>query len=221
LQNKPKEVLWVHEENADGYSRGKALSINNGMGLTTTDTEAADVLCAHFQQTFTKEEFQNSVPVHIRTVDGIEISFDKLVVQKKLERLKTDKSPGPDELHPLLLQSCAVQIAEPLSIIFQKSYTAGKLPLDWKTATVTPIYKKGKRTDPSGHSLNLNKKKVRLGVAKFSFSNRVVNEWNILDEEIISGYSLAGFKRKLDRHFRGKRGYIYNFSFLPLLSSVG
>ena len=34
-----------------------------------------------------------------------------------------------------------------------------------------------------GHSLKLNKKGVRLDVAKFSFSNRVVNEWNILDEE--------------------------------------
>ena len=59
-----------------------------------------------------------------------------------------------------------------------------------------------------GHSLKLNKKRVRLDVAKFSFSNRVVNEWNILDEEIISGCSLAIFKRKLDRHLRDKRGYI-------------
>jgi len=57
-------------------------------------------------------------------------------------------------------------------------------------------------------------KRVRLDVAKFSFSNRVVNEWNILDEEIISGCSLAGFKRKLDRHLRDKRGYI-SYSFLP------
>ena len=59
-----------------------------------------------------------------------------------------------------------------------------------------------------GHSLKLNKKRVRLDVAKFSFSNRVVNEWNILDEEIISGCPLAGFKRKLDRHLRDKTGYI-------------
>ena len=61
-----------------------------------------------------------------------------------------------------------------------------------------------------GHSLELNKKRVsfRLDVAKFSFSNRVVNEWNILDEEIISGCSLAGFKWKFGRHLRDKRGYI-------------
>jgi len=59
-----------------------------------------------------------------------------------------------------------------------------------------------------GHSLKLNKKRVRLDVAKFSFSNRVVNEWNILDEEISSGCSLAGSKRKLDRYLRDKREYI-------------
>ena len=58
-----------------------------------------------------------------------------------------------------------------------------------------------------GNSLKLNKKRVRLDVAKFSFSTRVVNEWNILDE-IISGCSLAGFKLKLDHHLRDKRGYI-------------
>ena len=35
-----------------------------------------------------------------------------------------------------------------------------------------------------GYSLKLNKKRVRLDVAKSFFSNRVVNEWNILDEEL-------------------------------------
>jgi len=50
--------------------------------------------------------------------------------------------------------------------------------------------------------------RCRPDVAKFSFRNRVVNEWNILNKEIISGCSLAGFKRKLDRHLRDKRGYI-------------
>jgi len=58
------------------------------------------------------------------------------------------------------------------------------------------------------HSLKLNKKRFRLDVAKLSFSNRVVNNWNILDEEIISGCSLAGYKQELDRHLKDKRGYI-------------
>jgi len=36
----------------------------------------------------------------------------------------------------------------------------------------------------------------------------VVNEWNILDEEIISGCLLGSFKQKLDRHLTDKRGYM-------------
>jgi len=31
-----------------------------------------------------------------------------------------------------------------------------------------------------GHELKLNKKRVRLDVVKLSFSNRVVNKWDIL-----------------------------------------
>ena len=38
-------------------------------------------------------------------------------------------------------------MAEPLSIIFGKSLAAGKLPRDWTKANVTPIHKKGRRTE--------------------------------------------------------------------------
>ena len=65
-------------------------------------------------------------------------------VLEKLQKLKMDKSPGPDGIHPVLLKECAPVLAEPLSLIYQQSYaTAGTLPMDWKTAT--PIYKTGSR----------------------------------------------------------------------------
>ena len=35
---------------------------------------------------------------------------------------------------------------------------------------------------------------MRLDIAKYSFSNRVVNEWNNLSKEVIASKSLAGFK---------------------------
>ena len=34
-----------------------------------------------------------------------------------------------------------------------------------------------------GHSLKLSKKRVRLDNSKYSFSNRVINEWNMLDKK--------------------------------------
>ena len=44
-------------------------------------------------------------------------------------------------------------------------------------------------------SIKVTKKSVRLDVAKYSFSNRVVNEWNNLSKEVIASKSLAGFKK--------------------------
>jgi len=41
--------------------------------------------------------------------------------------------------------------------------------------------------------MKVTKKGFRLDIGKFSFSNRVVNEWNGLSEEIIQSKSLAGF----------------------------
>src|SRR6218665_3233108 len=49
-----------------------------------------------------------------------------------------------------------------------------------------------------GHSLKLYHKPVRLGVRKFFFSQRIVDNWNRLPEEAVSAWSLSTFKKKLD-----------------------
>jgi len=44
------------------------LSIKNSKDFTKTDTEAADVLCEHFQQVFMKEEeFQKDLQTNVHT----------------------------------------------------------------------------------------------------------------------------------------------------------
>jgi len=39
-------------------------------------------------------------------------------------------------------------IAEPLSIIFERSWRTGEVPKDWRNTTGTPVFKKGKEEDP-------------------------------------------------------------------------
>lgn len=51
-------------------------------------------------------------------------------------------------------------------------------------------------------TLQLSERTVRLDVAKYSFSDRIANEQNILGERIIENNSLSDFKRKSDRHPR-------------------
>ena len=39
----------------------------------------------------------------------------------------------------------------PLSIIFKKSLSEGRLPLDWKVANIVPIFKKGNKSSPCNY----------------------------------------------------------------------
>ena len=38
-------------------------------------------------------------------------------------------------------------VAEPLSIVFEKSCLSGQGPGDWKKGNITPIFKKGRKED--------------------------------------------------------------------------
>ncbi|GAB0178357.1 mitochondrial enolase superfamily member 1 [Grus japonensis] len=58
---------------------------------------------------------------------------------------------GPDEMHPWVLRELADEVAKPPSIIFEKSWQSGEVPMDWKRGNVPPIFKKGKEKDPGNY----------------------------------------------------------------------
>jgi len=72
-------------------------------------------------------------------------------VRDRLSNLDVHKSVGPDGMHPRLLRELADVIAEPLSIIFERFWRTGEVPEDWRKASVTPVFKKGKKEDPGNY----------------------------------------------------------------------
>ena len=70
-------------------------------------------------------------------------NIDIELVLKALNRLKTDKSPGPDGIHNRVLYETREQIIKPLVRIMQSSFKNNKLSLIWKKANVVPFFKNG------------------------------------------------------------------------------
>jgi len=56
-------------------------------------------------------------------------------------------------MHPRVLREVADVIAEPLSIIFERSWRTGEVPEDCRKANVTPDFKKAKKKDPGKYGL--------------------------------------------------------------------
>ena len=60
-----------------------------------------------------------------------------------MQNLNCNKACGPDLLSARLLKMSDEFIAPSLAQIFQLSLSSGKLPLDWVSANIVPIHKKG------------------------------------------------------------------------------
>ena len=61
----------------------------------------------------------------------------------QLQRLKTSKAVGLDDISPRLLKDAARIVAKPLADIINASLHQAKVPVDWKAARVIPLFKKG------------------------------------------------------------------------------
>ena len=119
----------------------------------TEDKDKAEVLNAQFSSVFTEEDTSN-IPtqedLHIES-PLTDLTITTEMVKKKLGKLRTDKSCGPDGVHPLILKKLSDTLAGPLCIIFNTSLRSGAVPTIWKEGIVTAIYKKGKKSLASNY----------------------------------------------------------------------
>ena len=114
-------------------------------GLTFPDSlDKANIMGDQFCSVFAQEdmsELQDLGPS--RTPNAPLIKVNVKGVLKLLKDIKPHKATGPDNIPGRLLKEAAEELAPGQAHLFQISVDYGKIPLDWKSALVTPVFKKG------------------------------------------------------------------------------
>ena len=154
--------------------------------LTSTDLEKCDVLNNFFASVFTTED-KNEIPTFScpNTNFLSTMSITDHDMERALNSLKVNKSPGPDGLHPRILSELSFELSRPLTLLFNKTMSCGVIPSDWKIAEVRPIFKKGSKTSPGNYrpvSLTSIICKVFEGFVRNVLYKHLVDN-NLLSEE--------------------------------------
>jgi len=144
------------------YVRGKTTSrhtigpLKNEKGQKISkEEEMAAELNKYFSSVFTKTGGDGHPRTTLQEREVEEemerIQFTEKEVLQKIRKLRPDSAAGPDGIGPKLLQKLAEEIKKPLQILFAKSMAEGIIPDDWRKANITPIFKKGAKTNPGNY----------------------------------------------------------------------
>ena len=113
----------------------------NGKSFTTDPGAIANIFNDYFASVFITVDgiipyFCSRANTHLDRID-----FTQEIVAQALKNLINSISTGPEGIPNILLKKCAYSLAIPLTHIFDMSLKTCKLPDEWKTAPITPIYK--------------------------------------------------------------------------------
>ena len=103
-----------------------------------------EFFCNQFTESSTYQETVDMDRDHTTDFNFEKFRYDEIL--KILKKLDVSKATGPDNIDGVVLKKCHKSLAYPLTLIFNKSYTEGCIPTEWKTANVVPVHKKGDRS---------------------------------------------------------------------------
>ncbi|CAH2242407.1 jg7686 [Pararge aegeria aegeria] len=120
--------------------------------IVTRSVEVAEIFASQFEHAYVCEPPGILPEVHIPRVQASleDIAFTPVNVRKAIKTFDESTASGPDNIPAILLQKCSA-IVDHITLLMNLSFATGKLPKDWKIATVTPIFKKGNKLNAENY----------------------------------------------------------------------
>ena len=115
----------------------------------TTPKDKAEILNNYFSSVYTSEDV-STIPtldyVNFPNISPVIIHNEGII--NLLSNLKEHKAKGPDEIPTILLKRLSTSVSPALT---QASLHQYKIPMEWKTANIVPVFKKGDRSNPGNY----------------------------------------------------------------------
>ena len=124
--------------------RGGVAALKEDGKLHTGGQKKAEILNKQFTSVFSVDEPGSDTVLSgpsYPPIDRLLISVQG--VEKLLTGINPNKAAGPDQVPCRILKELSTTLAPVLAAIFTQSLETGTLPSAWKTAFVSPIFKKG------------------------------------------------------------------------------
>ena len=191
VQSKHKIDLFKFSSRVVKNKQDGIGTLEDGNGVSVTNDERkAQLLASSFSATYTERSFEEPT-LSTRAPAILDwVSFTPSTVYKALARLPNKVSTSPDSIPYIVLRNCALPLALPLTIIFDRMILCGRVPGVWREAIVRPVYKsKGERSSP------LNYRPISLTCGTSKLMERMVCReiQNFLEKNSLSCQHQHGF----------------------------
>ena len=172
--------------NSKVKTKSKISELTNKNNETVSDDYGkAQALNEQFASVFTVED-GNLPPLPVLPDNEIlcNIQFTVEEIKKRLTKINISKAAGPDGIPGRVLVESAEELSPALKILFDKSISEGKLPVEWKHANIVALFKKGSKKLPVNYRpvsltsicCKFFEKFVRDSVIKFLEGQGIINK---------------------------------------------
>ena len=152
-EDKNPKPFWQYVKSQQQDSVGVAPLRDNGQ-LHSDPGSKAKILQQQFCSVFTRDKDcsdRNRKPNRPDLPCIGPLSIVEEGVKKLLLGINPSKASGPDEVAGRLLKELATELAPLVTCLFNKSITSSDIPREWKSQWVSPVYKKGTKSEAANY----------------------------------------------------------------------
>ena len=122
--------------------------------LTNNPSKMAELLQEQYVSVFSNPAAEKQLPHHDGCNAGPkigDITFSQADIEEAIDDMNRDASSTDHDIPAVILKECKNNISYPVFLIWKESFESEVIPEDIKIQSITPIFKKGDKSDPGNY----------------------------------------------------------------------